>query len=76
MTVSVRLNEEDEKIIKAYAELNNISLSELIRKAVIEKIEDEFDLELYNKAKKEYEKNPKTYSHEEVRKMLELDEEI
>ena len=41
MTVSVRLNEADEKLIKAYADINNISLSDLIRNAVIEKIENE-----------------------------------
>ena len=42
MTISVRLSENDTKLIKAYAEMNNISLSDLIRNAVIEKIEDEY----------------------------------
>ena len=73
MTVSVRLNKEDEKLIKAYADLNNISLSDLIRNAVIEKIEDEYDLECYKKAMEEYKKNPKTYTMEEVKKELELE---
>ena len=41
MTISVRLNEEDTKLIKAYAEMHNISLSDLIRTALLEKIEDE-----------------------------------
>ena len=40
MTISVRLSEEDTKLIKAYAEMNNTSLSDLIRNAIIEKIED------------------------------------
>ena len=31
-----------------------ISLSDLIRNAVLEKIEDEYDLECYNKAIEEY----------------------
>ena len=39
MTISVRLSENDTKLIKAYAEMNNISLSDLIRNAVIEKID-------------------------------------
>ena len=30
MTISVRLSEEDTNIIKAYAAMNNISLSDLI----------------------------------------------
>lgn len=37
MTISVRLSEEDTELIKAYATLNNISVSELIRNAVLEK---------------------------------------
>ena len=73
MTISVRLNDEDTKIIKAYADINNISLSDLIRNAVLEKIEDEYDLKCYEKAIKEYKKNPVTYSHEEVARMLDLE---
>lgn len=72
MTISVRLNEEDTKLIKTYADMNNISLSELIRNAVIEKIEDEYDLECYKKAIEEYKNNPKTYTMEEVKKELGL----
>ena len=72
MTVSVRLSSDDEKLIKAYANLNNISLSDLIRNAVIEKIEDEYDLECYYKALEEYNKNPKTYTMEEIKKELEI----
>ena len=72
MTISVRLNKKDTQLIKDYAEMNNISLSELIRNAVMEKIEDEYDLECYEKAIKEYEKNPKTYTLEEVKKELGL----
>lgn len=72
MTISVRLNDKDTELIKAYADMNNISLSDLIRNAVIEKIEDEYDLESYNKAIEEYRKNPKTYSMEEVKEELGL----
>ncbi len=72
MTVSVRLSEQDEMLIKKYAELNNISLSDLIRSAVLEKIEDEYDLETYNKAIKEYHKNSKTYTLDEIKKELDI----
>ncbi len=72
MTISVRLNEEDEKLIKTYAEMNNMSLSDLIRKAIIEKIEDEYDLKSYEKAMAEYKKNPKTYTLDEAKKELGL----
>ena len=73
MTVSLRLNKEDEKLIKKYAEMKNISLSELFRNALIEKIEDEYDLEAYKKAVEEYKNNPKTYTLKEVKKELDLD---
>ena len=72
MTISVRLSDKDTKLIKAYADMNNISLSDLVRNAVIEKIEDEYDLECYKKAMEEYKKNPKTYTMEEVKKELGL----
>lgn len=72
MTISVRLSEEDTELIKAYATLNNISVSELIRNAVLEKIEDEYDLESYKKAIKEYKNNPKTYTLDEVKEELGL----
>ena len=72
MTISVRLNEKDAELIKAYAKMNNISLSDLIRNAILEKIESEYDLECYEKAIKEFEKNPKTYTLDEVKKELDL----
>ena len=52
MTISVRLSDRDTELVKAYAEMNNISLSDLVRNAVLEKIEDEIDLEAYNKSMK------------------------
>lgn len=72
MTVSVRLNEKDEKLFKKYAEMHGMSLSDLFRSSVMERIEDEFDLKCYEEAMAEYEKDPVTYSHEEIGKMLGL----
>ena len=70
MPISVRLNEQDERLFKAYAKTNNISVSDLIRNAVFEKIEDEYDLKVYRESLEEYNNNPISYSHEEVCKML------
>lgn len=72
MTISVRLNEEDTELIKKYAEINNMSLSDLVRMAVMEKIEDEYDLKCYEKAIEKYKKNQKTYTLEEVKEELGL----
>ena len=76
MTISVRLSDNDTELIKAYADMNNMSLSDLIRNAVLEKIEDEYDLKTYYEAMEEYRKNPKTYTLDEVEKELGLDNEI
>lgn len=73
MTISLRLSDEDTQLIKTYADMNGITVSELIRRSVLERIEDEFDLKAYNAAMEEYRKNPVTYTHEEVAKMLDLD---
>lgn len=72
MTISVRLNEKDAELVKAYAKMNNVSLSDLIRNAILEKIENEYDLKCYEKAIKEYEKDPKTYTLNEIKKELDL----
>jgi len=72
MTISVRLSDKDTELIKAYAEMNNISLSDLIRNAVLEKIENEYDLDCYKKAIEEYKENPKTYTLNEVKEELDL----
>lgn len=72
MAISLRLTDEDTILIKNYAALHNISLSELFRKAVLEKIEDEYDLAAYNKAMEEYQKDSITYTLDEVEKELGL----
>ena len=72
MTISLRLNEEDTLLIKKYAEFNKLSVSELIRQTVLERIEDDYDLKVYRKVMIEHEKNPVTYTLEEVEKELGL----
>lgn len=49
-----------------------MSVSELIRQTVMERIENEYDLELFNKAINEYKDDPVTYSLDEVEKELGL----
>ena len=72
MTISLRLNEEDSMLIKQYAEMNKISVSDLIRQSVMERIEAEYDLQMFDKAMEEYKNNPVTYSLEEVERELGL----
>ena len=72
MTMTLRVSDEDSKLIRDFAKLQGVSVSEFIRRTVLEKIEDEIDIAAYHRAKAEYEANPVTYSHEEVGKMLGL----
>ena len=72
MTISLRLNEEDSLLIKKYAQLNKMSVSDLIRQTVMERIEEDYDKELFTKALEEYKKDPVTYSLDEVEKELGL----
>ena len=72
MTISLRLSNEDAILIKKYAELNKLSVSDLIRQTVMERIENEYGLEMFNKALEEYKNDPVTYSLDEVEKELGL----
>lgn len=68
-TMSLRLDDQDSELIKRFASLKNISVSELIRSSVLEKIEEELDIDLFEKAYKEMKK---TYSLDEVKAELGL----
>ncbi len=72
MTISLRLNEADTMLFKNYAKLHGITISELVRRSVIEHIEDEYDLKAYEKAMEEFKVNPVTYTIDEVEKELGL----
>ena len=63
-----------DELIKKYAELRKVSVSELIRQTVMERIEDEYDLAAYERAMEAYKKRPITYTHAEVVKMLTMED--
>lgn len=73
MTISVRLNDKDAILLKEYAKMHNISLSDFIRNSVLEKIEDEYDLKCYEQAIEKFSNGSKIYSFEEVIKELEIE---
>ena len=72
MVISIRMTDEEKQLADAYAKLNGVSLSEAIKRAYFEKIEDEYDIALADAALREYEKNPKTYTLKELMKELRL----
>ena len=67
MVVSIRMTEEEKALATSYAKIRGMSLSEAIKRAYFEAIEDEYDMKViaeYEEAKKQG--KVKTYSHEEV----------
>ena len=72
MAFSIRVNEKESELIKNYAKINGKTVSEVLRDAILEKIEDEFDSFIYDEALKGYEENPNSYSLEEAKKLLDF----
>lgn len=72
MSISLRLNDVDTDIIKSYASMRGMTVSELIRRIVMDHIEEEFDLKEYEKVYAEYKKDPITYTLDDVIKDLDL----
>ena len=73
-SVSVRMAQEERELIEAYAKLQGISFSEAMRRAILEKIEDEYDIALGEQAYRKYiESGKKIYTPEEVNKELGFD---
>ena len=66
MIVHVDINDAAYEVLEEYASKKDIGISEFIRRAVLEKLEDEEDLQAAEKAYAEYLKDPVTYSFDEV----------
>ncbi len=65
--LSLRLSSEDERLIRNYAKYHQMTVSEFLRMAALERIESEYDLE----ALREYEERKATgkvrlFDHDEV----------
>ena len=69
---SVRMSKEEEELIRAYCELHGLSVSTALKQALLEKIEDEYEIKWAEEALEEYKKDSETYTLEEVEKMLDL----
>lgn len=54
MAFSIRLTEEEKKLADSYAKIHAISVGEAFKKALFEKIEDEYDITIANEAYDEY----------------------
>lgn len=73
MAFSIRLTEEERALAESYAKIHSYSLAEAFKRALFEKIEDEYDIGVFNTAYNEYEEGGKqSRPIEELWKELEL----
>lgn len=73
MAFSIRLTEEEKSLADSYAKLNSMSLGEAFKKALFEKIEDEYDIKVGEEAYEEYvDSGKKSRPFSELKKELGL----
>lgn len=70
-TISLRMNDEDAKLLRDYVTVNKLNMSQFVRELIMDKLEEEFELDetrilnAHKKAKRE-----KKYDHTEVWEIL------
>lgn len=72
MSFSIRLSDEEKRLAESYAKIHGFSLGEAFKKALFEKIEDEYDIAVGDLAYEEFLNDPQTISHEDLKKELGL----
>lgn len=60
MAFSIRLTEEEKSLAESYAKFHSMSLGEAFKRALFEKIEDEYDITVANEAYNTYVKSKNT----------------
>lgn len=68
--LSVRMSDAEYNALQKFAKANNVSMNQAIKEAFFEKLEDQYDIEAFDKAYAEYLKDKKSYTLEEVNKLL------
>ena len=72
--VSLRVSAEEKTWMESYANVQGVSLSDAIKEAFFQKLEDEYDLDVIKHYEEEKAKGVnKTYTHDEVKKELGID---
>lgn len=65
-TMTIRLDNEEKALISDYAAAFGTSVSEFMRRAALERIEDDLDLKAWREAKAEFDADPITVSAAEI----------
>lgn len=70
-TISLRVNDDESKLIHDYVSINKLNMSQFIRDAVLDKIESDLELDEERVLRAfENAKHENKYDHTEVWKML------
>ena len=59
MAFSIRLTEEGRKLADSYAKLHSMTVGEAFKRALFDRIDEEYDRSVYEEAYNEYVKNGK-----------------
>ncbi|SEB66748.1 Ribbon-helix-helix protein, copG family [Paramicrobacterium humi] len=65
-TLTLRLDASEKRLLTDYAKTFGMSVSEFVRRSALERIEDELDLQAWNRAKDEFDADPLTLSADEI----------
>ncbi|KNH35617.1 type II toxin-antitoxin system RelB family antitoxin [Exiguobacterium acetylicum] len=71
--ITIRLNDKEIHLIKEYAKAKGIMISALVRETILDRLEDDIDLQLYRDAKEAHENQSKALSFDDMMKELELE---
>lgn len=63
---SIRFTKEEERAINEYADFANRSFSDVVKSAILDKLEDEYDIKVGQEAYEEYLKDPVSHPIEEL----------
>lgn len=54
MSFSIRLTEQEKELATSYAKLHSLTLGEAFKQALFDKIEEEYDITVFDEAYREY----------------------
>lgn len=72
MNLTLDLRDDELALLEKYADKHNMSMIEFIKNTLLERLKDEHDMEVYEKAIKSYTKNPLSYTHSSLMRELGL----
>ncbi len=73
MNLTINLNDKDVELLEKYANEKGITVSELVRQTVLDHIENDYDLRLYQEAMAELSCNPRLCSVGDIEREFMLD---